>query len=144
MKIFMNSTYIISRKKESNVFGLRRPKWVEQPLACSNKRDENFSWTRRTSCLESGNQTFFGSAGQNESNSHYLARIGARKIFHEVDVHHIYKVAIKRFWAQEAEMSRTAISLLESARGQLFMNSTYILSRMYESNVFGLRRPKWV
>ena len=25
-KFFMNSTYIMSRKKESNVFGLRRPK----------------------------------------------------------------------------------------------------------------------
>ena len=25
-KFFMNSTYIISRKKESNVIGLRRPK----------------------------------------------------------------------------------------------------------------------
>ena len=25
-KFFMNSTYIKSRKKESNVFGLRRPK----------------------------------------------------------------------------------------------------------------------
>ena len=25
-KLFMNSTYIMSTKKESNVFGLRRPK----------------------------------------------------------------------------------------------------------------------
>ena len=25
-KFFMNSTYIMSRKKESNAFGLRRPK----------------------------------------------------------------------------------------------------------------------
>ena len=27
-KFFMNSTYIISRKKDSNVLALRRPKWV--------------------------------------------------------------------------------------------------------------------
>ena len=27
-KIFMNSTYIMSGKKESNVFGFRRTKWV--------------------------------------------------------------------------------------------------------------------
>ena len=46
-----------------------------------------------------------GSAGRNESNSHQLARIGERKIFHELDVHHAYKVGIKRFWAQEVEMS---------------------------------------
>ena len=37
-----------------------------------------------------------------------LARIGEKKIFHETDVHHVYKVGIKRFWAQEAEVSLTA------------------------------------
>ena len=39
-------------------------------------------------------------------------------------------------------MSRTAMSSLESARRKFFMNSTHILSRKEESNVFGLRRPK--
>ena len=39
-------------------------------------------------------------------------------------------------------MTLTAISLRESARKKLFMNSTYIMSRMWESNVFGLRKPK--
>ena len=39
-------------------------------------------------------------------------------------------------------MSLTAISLFESARAKFFMNSTYIMSRKYESNVFVLRRPK--
>ena len=38
-------------------------------------------------------------------------------------------------------MSPTATSSLESAR-EFSMNSTYIMSRKYESNVFGLRRPK--
>ena len=41
----------------------------------------NFSSTRRKSCLESKNQTFLGSGGQNESNSHQLARIGEKKFF---------------------------------------------------------------
>ena len=49
-KFFMNWTYIMSRKKESNVFG---------------------------------------SGGRNESNSHELARIGKKKIFHEHDAHHL-------------------------------------------------------
>ena len=88
-KLFMNSTYIMSRKKESNVFGLRRSKWVWQPSASSNRREENFSWTRRTSCLESRNQTFLGSGRRNESDSHQLVRIGERKIFHELHVHHV-------------------------------------------------------
>ena len=39
-------------------------------------------------------------------------------------------------------MSLTAISSLESARRKFFMNSTYIMSRKVESNVFVLRRPK--
>ena len=70
-----------------------------------------------------------GSGGRNGSNSHQLARIGDKKIFHEFDVHHVSKVGINRFWAQEAEMSLVAISSLESAREKFFMNSTYIMSR---------------
>ena len=82
------------------------------------------------------------SAGRNESNSHQLAGIGEKKIFHELDVHHVNKVGIKRFCAQETGMSLTATSSLKSARRKLFMNSTYIVSRKKESNVSGLRRPK--
>ena len=55
-----------------------------------------------------------GSGGRNESNSHPLARIDEKKIFHELDVHDVKKVGIKRFCAEEAEMSRRAISSLES------------------------------
>ena len=39
-------------------------------------------------------------------------------------------------------MSLTAIRTLESARRKFFMNSTYLMSRKMESNVFRLRRPK--
>ena len=55
-----------------------------------------------------------GSGGRNESNSYQLAPIGQKKIFHETDVDHVYKVGNKRFWAQQAEMSLTAIRTLES------------------------------
>ena len=78
-----------------------------------------------------------GTGGRNEPNSHQLVRIGEKKIFHELDVHDVQKIGIKRFRAEEAEMSLTA-----SARRKFFMNSTYIMSRKQESNVFGLRRPK--
>ena len=61
-----------------------------------------------------------GSGGQNESNSHQLARIDENKIMCELDVHHVLKVGIKRFWAPEAEMSLTAISSPESARRKFF------------------------
>ena len=56
-------------------------------MSLLESRVENFSRTRRTSCLESRIQTFLGSAGRNESNSHELARIGEKKIFHEPDVY---------------------------------------------------------
>ena len=39
-------------------------------------------------------------------------------------------------------MSLTPFRSLESARRKFFINSTSIMSRKYESNVFGLRRPK--
>ena len=39
-------------------------------------------------------------------------------------------------------MNLTAIISLESTRRKFFMNSSYIMSRTQESNVFGLRRPK--
>ena len=78
-----------------------------------------------------------GSGGRNESNSHQLVRIGEKKIFYELDVHHVHKVVIKRFWSRGAEMSLTAISSLESAKRKFFINSTYIMSRKSE-----LSRPK--
>ena len=79
---------------------------------------------------------------QNESNSHQLARIGEKNIFHELDVHHVYKEGITCFWAQDAKMSLTAISSLDSASRKFFMNSTYIMSTKQESLVLGLRMPK--
>ena len=90
---------------------------------------KKFFMNRRASCLESLIQTFSGSGGRNESNSHELARIGEKKIFHELDVHHVYKVGFTRFFAKEAEMSLIAMSLLESARRKFFMKSTYIMSK---------------
>ena len=39
-------------------------------------------------------------------------------------------------------MSLTAISSLESASRKFFLNPTYIMSRKYESMVFGFRRRK--
>ena len=64
------------------------------------------------------------SGSRNESNSHQLARIGEKKSFHELDVHNLCKAGMKPFWAQEAEMSLKAISLLESTRRKFFMNLT--------------------
>ena len=39
-------------------------------------------------------------------------------------------------------MTLTPMRSLESARKNFFMNSTYFMSRKWQSFVFGLRRPK--
>ena len=39
-------------------------------------------------------------------------------------------------------MSLTAISLFESVRAKLFMNSTHNMGKNLELNVFGLSKPK--
>ena len=39
-------------------------------------------------------------------------------------------------------MTLTLLSSHASARKKIFMKSTYIMSGKWESNVFGLRRPK--
>ena len=41
-------------------------------------------------------------------------------------------------------MSLTNISLFESVKAKLFMNSTHNMCKDLESNVFRLSRPKWV
>ena len=42
-KFFMNPTYILSRKFESNVFVLRRPEMSLTAFRRSNRREENLS-----------------------------------------------------------------------------------------------------
>ena len=64
-----------------------------------------------------------GSGRRNESNSDELARIDKNKIFHELDVHRVHKVGFKRLWALEAEMSLTAMNLLQSAREENFLRT---------------------
>ena len=44
--------------------------------------------------------------------------------------------------AQEAEMTLTAITSLESGTRKFFMNSTDMMPTKKESNAFGVRRPK--
>ena len=85
---------------------------------------------------------FLSSGCQNESDSNQLARIGHKKIFHQLDVHHVYKVGITCFWAKDAKMSLTAISSLESARRKFLMNSTYIMSTKLESLVLWAQDAK--
>ena len=113
-----------------------KPFWAQS--ARSNRREKNFSWTRSTSCLECWNQTFLGSGGRNESNSNQLALIDEKKIFHEVDVHHIYKVGIKLFglrrpkWVEQPiagpnrrdkSLSSTLRSSCLQSRNQTFLRS---------------------
>ena len=42
-----------------------------------------------TYSLKDGIRTFLGSGGRNDSNTHQFERIGEKKIFHELYVHHV-------------------------------------------------------
>ena len=177
---FMNSTYIMSRKQESNVLGSGGENESKSQQLCRIGESKIFDeldvhhvqkvgikrfWAveaelslTATSSLLSARRKFlmnstyimsrkqesnvFGSGGKNQFNSQQLCRIGESKIFDELDVHHVQKVGIKRFWAQQAAMSLTANSSLKSARRKFFMKSTYIMSRKQESKVFWFTRPK--
>ena len=79
--------------------------------------------------LKTRNQPSLGSGGRNVSNSHQFARIGEYKNFHELDVHHVEKVGIKRFRALEAEMCLNRHQLARIGEKKIFINSTYIMSR---------------
>ena len=49
------------------------------------------------------------SGGRNESNRHQDVRIGEKKIFHEHDVHHVYKVGNKHYSHQDARIGEKKI-----------------------------------
>ena len=101
----MSNSYELARigeKKISHQLDVHHVESRNQTFLCSGcrieskshelpriRRKENFSSTRRTSCLESRNQTFMCSGCGIESNSHELARISEKKISHELDVHHV-------------------------------------------------------
>ena len=66
----------MSRKKDSNVSELRKPKWVEHPSARSNRREEKIFM----------NSTYIMLMYVAIS---MLAGIGEKEIFHELEVHHV-------------------------------------------------------
>ena len=80
-----------------------------------------------------------GSGSQNESKCQKLAPIREKKIFHELDVHHVYKVGMKRFWAQEVKMSLSSESSLQSTRRKFFilLLLLYIMSRSWNQTFLG-------
>ena len=53
----------------------------------SARRKFFMNWTNIMS--KSRNQSFLRTESRNESTSHELARIGKKKIFHELDAHHV-------------------------------------------------------
>ena len=141
-KFFMNSTNIMSRRYKSNVFGSRGQNEPNSKELAGMGEKKIFLELDVHHVQKVGIKPFLGSRDRNDSISHQLDGIGEKKIFHELNVHHVQKVGIKRFSAQEAEISLTAMSSLQWARRELFMNSTYIMSRKQKLNVFRLRRPK--
>ena len=63
------------------------------------------------------------------SNTNQFARIGEKKFFMNSTYIMSRKWESNVFWAQEAEMTQTPISSLQSPRKNFLMISTYIMSR---------------
>ena len=141
-KFFLNWTYIMSREQESNRFWVHEAEITLRAISSMDQARRKFFINSTYIMYRKKESNVFGSGGRSDSYSHQLDGFGEKKIFQQLDVHHVQKEGIKRFWAQEAKMSLTAISSIESARRKFFMNSTYIMSSKQKSNVFGLRRPK--
>ena len=172
----------MSRKWESNVFGLRKSKWLysHQFARTSEKKNffevdvhhvykvgikrfwaqeaemtltlisshesarKNFSWTRGTSCLESGNQTFLGSGGRNDSNTQSVRANQRVKNFLWTRRTSCLESENQTFLGSGGRNDSNTHQFARIGDKEHFMNSRYIMSRKWESNVFRLRRPKWL
>ena len=79
----------MSRKWEWNVFLVQEGEMTQTPIRSLESARKKFLMNSTTSCLESGNQTFLGSGGRNDSNTHQFGRIGEKNIFDELDVYDV-------------------------------------------------------
>ena len=68
------------------------------------------------------------SGGRNESNTHQLARIGEKKIFHELDVHHVLE-------------SRDQTFLCSGVRNE---SNNHLFARIREEKIFHEPDPEHV
>ena len=59
------------------------------PLSSLESGRKKFLMNSTYIMSKKGNQTFLGSGGRNDSNTAPFARIGEKKIFDELDVHHV-------------------------------------------------------
>ena len=76
-KFLMNTTYIVSRKQESKVFG------------SGGRNESNSHWLVRIGKLNTTQNIESGLRGRNVSNSHQLVPTSEMKMFHELHVHHV-------------------------------------------------------
>ena len=67
-----------------------------------------------------------GSGGRIEPNSVELARIGEKKIFHELDVHHV-ESGNQTFLSSGGRNESKCHELARIGEKKFFMNSTYIM-----------------
>ena len=61
-----------------------------------------------------------GSGGRNDSNSHQLARIGEKKIFHELDVHICLEVRNQTFYGSGGQNELNSHQLARIGEKKIF------------------------
>ena len=82
------------------------------------------------------------SGGRNESNSHQLARIGEKKIFHELDVHTCLESRNQTFLGSGGRNESNSHQLARIGEKKIFHELD--VHHVYKVGIkrFGLRRPK--
>ena len=144
-KFFMNSTYIMSRKQQSKVFWPQEAKLSLTATQLSPIGEKKIFHELGVHHVQKGGiKRFCAEEAAMNLTVYSSLKSARRKFFDELDVHHVQKVGITCFLGSGGRNeSNMPISSVESARvGKFFMNSTYIMSRKWKSNVFVLRRPK--
>ena len=124
-------------------FWAQDPEMTITPISSLESARKKFSWTRGTSCLESGNQSFLGSIGRNDSNTNQFAGID-EKNFSWTRRTSCLERGNQSFLGSGGRNDSNTHQFARIGEKKLFMNSTYIMSRKWESKVFGLRTPKWL
>ena len=109
MKTFRELEVHHVQKVEIKRFWAQEAEMSLKATSVFSKQDENFSWTRRTLCLENRNKTFLDSGGRNESNNHQLAGIGEEEIFHELDRTIFLESRIQTFFGSGGRNESTSL-----------------------------------
>ena len=133
----MNSKYIVSKKYELKSFWAQEAEMILTPISSRQWARKKFFKTRTYIMSRKRESNVFGAQEAEMTGTPISSLESARKKFLNPWRTSCLESRNQTFWAQKVEMTLTPISLLESARKKFCMNSTYVMSRKWESKFLG-------